>query len=66
MRVIIADDAAVIRQGLARLLTDEGVDVCAEAATADVLLRLVGAYQPDVAIVDIRMPPTCTTKGLHP
>jgi DNA-binding NarL/FixJ family response regulator len=64
MRVIIADDAAVIRHGLARLLADEGVEVCAESETADGLLRLVSRYRPDVAIVDIRMPPTYTTEGL--
>jgi DNA-binding NarL/FixJ family response regulator len=62
--VIIADDATVIRHGLARLLADEGVEVCAHAATADRLLQLVGLHRPDVAIVDIRMPPTHTTEGL--
>jgi serine/threonine-protein kinase len=64
MRVILADDAAVIRRGLARLLTDEGIEVCAQAGTADELIALVPRYQPDVAIVDIRMPPTNTTEGL--
>jgi DNA-binding NarL/FixJ family response regulator len=64
MRVIIADDAAVIRRGLARLLADEGVEVCAHAATADRLRQLVGLHRPDVAIVDIRMPPTHTIEGL--
>jgi DNA-binding NarL/FixJ family response regulator len=64
MRVILADDAAMIRHGLARLLADEGVEVCAQAATADALLQLAGRHRPDVAIVDIRMPPTYTTEGL--
>jgi DNA-binding NarL/FixJ family response regulator len=64
MRVIIADDAVVIRHGLARLLADEGVEVCAEAATAEGLLSLVHRHQPDVAILDIRMPPTYTVEGL--
>lgn len=64
MRVIIADDAAVIRHGLARLLADEGIEVCAHTATADGLVRLAEQHRPDVAIVDIRMPPTNTTEGL--
>jgi len=54
----------VICRGLARLLIDEGIDVCAQTDTADELLRLVGLHRPDVAIVDIRMPPTHTIEGL--
>ncbi len=64
MRVTLPDDAAVIRRGLARLLADEGVEVCAQASTGDALLQLAGQHRPDVAIVDIRMPPTYTTEGL--
>jgi DNA-binding NarL/FixJ family response regulator len=64
MRVILADDAVVIREGLARLLAERGVEVVAQAGTADELLRLVAADQPDVAVVDIRMPPTHTNEGL--
>jgi DNA-binding NarL/FixJ family response regulator len=64
MRVILADDAAVIRRGLARLLADEGIEVCGQAGHPDELLRLVRLHRPDVAIVDIRMPPTHTTEGL--
>jgi DNA-binding NarL/FixJ family response regulator len=64
MRVVVADDVMLIRSGLARLLTDAGVTVVGEAADADDLLRLVALEQPDVAIVDIRMPPTLTDEGL--
>ncbi len=64
MRVVIADDEALLREGLARLLADAGVDVVGSAATADELVRVVGLTRPDVAIVDIRMPPTHTDEGL--
>jgi DNA-binding NarL/FixJ family response regulator len=64
VRVILADDAAVIRRGLARLLIDDGVDVSAQAGNADELIDLVRVHRPDVAIVDIRMPPTFTVEGL--
>ena len=64
MRVVIADDEALLREGLARLLEDAGVDVSGKAATADELLRRVELTRPDVAIVDIRMPPTHTDEGL--
>ncbi len=65
MRVVIADDSALIREGLARLLTDTGIDVIALAANADQLLRDVATHHPDVAIVDIRMPPSHTDEGLR-
>ena len=65
MRVILADDAAVIRQGLARLLEERGVEVVGQAASADRLLALVAADPPDVAVIDIRMPPSYTDEGLH-
>jgi len=61
---VIADDEALLREGLARLLADAGVDVVGSAATADELVRVVGLTRPDVAIVDIRMPPTHTEEGL--
>jgi DNA-binding NarL/FixJ family response regulator len=64
MRVIVADDVMLIRSGLARLLADAGVDVVGEARDADELMRLVAREEPDVAIVDIRMPPTFTDEGL--
>lgn len=65
MRVILADDAVVVREGLARLLAEQGVDVLAEAGSADELLRLVATEPPDVAVIDIRMPPTYTNEGLR-
>jgi DNA-binding NarL/FixJ family response regulator len=64
MRVILADDAAVIRQGLARLLADEGFEIAAQVGDADALLRAVERDPPDVVIVDIRMPPSFTSEGL--
>jgi DNA-binding NarL/FixJ family response regulator len=64
MRVVIADDSGLVRQGLVRLLVDEGIDVIAEVDNADDLIRAVEDLQPDVAIVDIRMPPTFTNEGL--
>jgi DNA-binding NarL/FixJ family response regulator len=64
VRVVIADDTALLRQGLARLLAAAGIDVCGEAADAAELVRLVEAEHPDVAVVDIRMPPTHTDEGL--
>jgi len=64
VRVIVADDAMLVREGLARLLTDAGFDVAGKAADATELLRQVELTRPDVAIVDIRMPPTQTDEGL--
>jgi DNA-binding NarL/FixJ family response regulator len=64
VRVILADDAVVIRQGLAYLLTAEGVEVVAQAGDGDSLVELVARHHPDVAVVDIRMPPTYTNEGL--
>jgi DNA-binding NarL/FixJ family response regulator len=64
MRVILADDAVVVRAGIARLLEERGVEVIGQAGTATDLLRLVAADPPDVAVVDIRMPPTFTNEGL--
>lgn len=64
MRVVIADDEVLLRQGLARLLADAGVDVLAIVDTADVLLERVALTRPDVALVDIRMPPTHRDEGI--
>ena len=64
MRVVIADDVMLVRSGIARLLQDEGLTVVGEAGDADALLRLVAHERPDVAVVDIRMPPTQTDEGL--
>ena len=64
MRVVLADDAALLREGLARMLSGAGVDVEAQAGTADELLTEVARLEPDVAIVDIRMPPTMSNEGL--
>jgi DNA-binding NarL/FixJ family response regulator len=64
MRVVVADDAMLTREGIVRLLKEAGVDVVAEAENADDLLRLVRVGRPDAAIVDIRMPPTHTDEGL--
>src|SRR5262245_48334567 len=64
MRVILADDAVLIRQGLARLLTDRGLDVVAQVGTAQELIFSITADPPDVAVIDIRMPPTYTNEGL--
>jgi DNA-binding NarL/FixJ family response regulator len=64
MRVVIADDTPLLRQGLARLLSEAGFEICGEAGDATALLELVQREQPHVAIVDIRMPPTHTDEGL--
>ena len=64
MRVVVADDVMLTREGIVRLLRDAGVDVVAEAEDADGLLRQVRLTRPDAAIVDIRMPPTHTDEGL--
>ncbi len=64
MRVVVADDAMLMREGLARLLADAGFEVVGKAADADELLRRVELTHPDVAVVDIRMPPTHTDEGL--
>jgi DNA-binding NarL/FixJ family response regulator len=65
MRVVVADDAVILREGLARLLTEAGFEVTGLAADADELFEIVERERPDVAIVDIRMPPTHTDEGLQ-
>ena len=64
MRVIVADDAMLTREGIVRLLGDAGIEVAGQAEDADGLLRLVAAERPDAVVVDIRMPPTYTGEGL--
>jgi DNA-binding NarL/FixJ family response regulator len=64
MRVVIAEDEALLREGLARLLGDAGIEVVGQGETPDRLLALVSRHQPDVAIVDIKMPPTHTEEGI--
>ena len=63
MRVVIAEDSVLLREGLARVLTDGGFEVAAQAANADELKSSVRRFKPDVAIVDVRMPPTQTDEG---
>ena len=65
MRVVVAEDSVLLREGIARLLGDHGFDVVGQAGDADDLVRKVGAHRPDVAVVDIRMPPTNTDDGLR-
>jgi DNA-binding NarL/FixJ family response regulator len=64
MRVVVADDVMLTREGIVRLLEDAGVQVVAQAEDAESLVRRVRATEPDAAIVDIRMPPTHTDEGL--
>jgi DNA-binding NarL/FixJ family response regulator len=63
VRVVIADDSVLLREGLARVLAESGFEVVAQAANADELRQAVRRYKPDVAIVDVRMPPTHTDEG---
>jgi DNA-binding NarL/FixJ family response regulator len=65
VRVVLADDSLLLREGLARLLDEAGFEVVGQASTGEELLHEVEATQPDVAIVDIRMPPTHTDEGLR-
>ena len=65
LSVVIAEDSILLREGIARLLRDAEIDVVGQAGNADELLLKVRSYSPDVAIVDIRMPPTHTDEGLQ-
>ncbi|MBV9414549.1 MAG: response regulator transcription factor [Solirubrobacterales bacterium] len=65
MRIALAEDSLLLREGLARLLTDSGFDVVAQSGDAEDLLRKVGGHKPDLAIVDVRMPPTHTDEGIR-
>jgi DNA-binding NarL/FixJ family response regulator len=64
-RVVVADDSVLLREGVARLLQDEGFEVVGRSGTAADLLLKVRSYEPDVALVDIRMPPTHTDEGIR-
>jgi DNA-binding NarL/FixJ family response regulator/class 3 adenylate cyclase len=64
VRVVLADDSVLLREGIARLLVEAGFDVVAQSGNAEDLLRHVAMHKPDVAVVDIRMPPTQTDEGL--
>lgn len=64
MRVVIVDDMLLLREGLARILRDRGIDVVGEAGSAEGLAELVSRTRPDVVILDIRMPPTFTDEGI--
>jgi DNA-binding NarL/FixJ family response regulator len=65
MRVVIAEDSALLREGLVRLLEDRGYEVAAAVADASALLAAVAQHHPDVVVTDIRMPPTHTDEGLR-
>ena len=65
MRIVIADDAVLLREGAARLLEDAGFDVVGQAGDAEDLMRKVRAHKPDVAIIDVRMPPDNSDDGLR-
>jgi DNA-binding NarL/FixJ family response regulator len=65
VRVVVADDQVLCREGSRRLLEDAGLEVVGQAGDAEDLLRKVGAHKPDVAIVDVKMPPTHTDEGLR-
>jgi DNA-binding NarL/FixJ family response regulator len=64
-RVVIAEDSVLLREGIVRLLEEEGFEVAGQAGDAEDLLRKVGAHKPDVAVIDVRMPPTHTDEGLR-
>jgi len=65
LKVVVAEDSVLLREGLVRLLEDSGFEVAGQAGDAEDLLRKVGAHKPDVAIVDVRMPPSHTDEGLR-
>jgi DNA-binding NarL/FixJ family response regulator len=65
MRIVIAEDSVLLRAGLTKLLTDAGLDVVAAVPDADELLRAVDEHKPDLAVIDVRMPPTHTDEGIR-
>ena len=65
LKVVVAEDSVLLREGLVRLLEDSGFDVAGQAGDAEDLLRKVGAHKPDVAVIDVRMPPSHTDEGLR-
>jgi DNA-binding NarL/FixJ family response regulator len=65
MRVVVAEDSVLLREGIVRLLQDAGFDVVGQVGDTEQLVRMVAAYRPDAAVIDIRMPPTNTDDGLR-
>ena len=65
MRVVVAEDSVLLREGIAHLLEEAGYEVVGQAGNADELILKVRSYRPDVAVIDIRMPPTQTDEGLR-
>jgi DNA-binding NarL/FixJ family response regulator len=65
MRVLVADDSVLLREGVARILEEAGIEVVAKATTLEEILLRVRSYEPDVALLDIRMPPTQTDEGIQ-
>lgn len=65
LRIVIAEDSVLLREGLVRLLSDAGMEVVQACSDAEQLLRAVAAHQPDLALVDVRMPPTFTDEGVR-
>ena len=65
MRIVIAEDSVLLRDGLTRMLTDAGDEVVAAVPDADQLLRSVAEHKPDLAVIDVRMPPTHTDEGIR-
>ena len=65
MRVVIAEDQALLREGIVALLREKGIDVVAQAEDAPGLLRILAGHTPDLAIVDVRLPPTFTDEGVR-
>jgi DNA-binding NarL/FixJ family response regulator len=65
MRIVLADDSVLLREGMARLLAEAGFEIVGQAGNAEELMLKVRSWKPDVAIVDIRMPPTHTDEGLR-
>jgi DNA-binding NarL/FixJ family response regulator len=65
VRAVIAEDQALLREGIVALLRENGVEVVAQAEDAAGLLRIIGGHKPDVAIVDVRLPPTFTDEGVR-
>jgi DNA-binding NarL/FixJ family response regulator len=63
VRVVVADDSLLLREGLTRLLTEAGIDVVAQVGDGEALIEAVADHQPDLALIDIRMPPTFTHEG---
>ena len=65
MRVVIAEDDALLREGMAALLRGEGFEIAAAVGEADALVEAVAEYRPDIAVIDVRMPPTYTDEGIR-